>query len=309
MTETTVSVSDRIEICYQTFGDRTDPTVLLVMGLAGPMGWWSVDLCEALAARGYHVIRFDNRDTGASTKLREQRVNRSDIIRAFVGDHGRAAYTMSDLADDGFGLLDALDIESCHVVGASMGGMIAQTMAIEHPERVRSLTSIMSTTGRRTVGWQHPKLIPALLARTGPTRGAYVERSIRTQQLLGTSTFPAPIAELRARAEETYDRGWSASGVLRQMLAVLCQPDRTNDLERLDLAACVIHGLEDPLVHPSGGRATAQAIRASELVLIPGLGHDLPAQLTTMFVDAIDRTAQRGDQDSARARNSDSASS
>ncbi|UYM06251.1 alpha/beta fold hydrolase [Solicola gregarius] len=293
MAETTVSVGDGIDICYETFGDRSDPTMLLVMGLAGPMGWWSVELCEALAARGYHVIRYDNRDTGASTKQRERRVNRSDIIRAFLGDHNRAVYTMSDLAGDAFGLLDALDIDRFHLVGASMGGMIAQTMAIERPERVRSLTSIMSTTGRRTVGWQHPKLLPALLARTGPTRGAYVERTIRTQQLIGSPTFPPDLAELRSRAEETYDRGWSASGVLRQMLAILCQPDRTAELEGLDIATCVVHGLEDPLVHPSGGRATAQAIPNAELILIPGLGHDLPRQLTPTFVDAIDRTARR----------------
>ncbi len=312
MAESTVSVSDRIEICYQSFGNDADPTILMIMGLSAPMGWWSSELCGLVASRGYRVIRFDNRDTGASTKLRDHRVGRSDIVRTFLGERRPAPYSMSDLAGDAFGLLDGLGVERAHVVGASMGGMIAQTMAIEHPERVLSLTSMMSTTGRRTVGWQHPKLLPTLLARATPSRGAYVQRSLRMQELIGSATYPSDPQEVRKRAEETYDRGWSASGVLRQMQAVLSQPDRTNDLHRLQMPVCVIHGLEDPMVHPSGGRATAAAIPGSELILLRGLGHDLPRQLYPTFVDAIDRTARRARQPASQPPNacsSDSASS
>ena len=293
MAEMTVSVTGGIEICYETFGNDADPAILMVMGLSAPMGWWSTELCEAIASRGYRVIRFDNRDTGGSTKVRDHRVGRSDIVRTFLGERRRAAYTISDLAGDAFALLDALEIKRAHIVGASMGGMIAQTMAIECPERVASLTSMMSTTGRRTVGWQHPKLLPTLLARATPTRGAYVQRSIHMQELIGSSAYPPNHNEVRERAEETYDRGWSASGVLRQMQAVLCQPDRTADLRGLKMPVCVLHGLEDPMVHPSGGRATSAAIPGSELILLPGLGHDLPRQLYPTFVDAIDRTARR----------------
>jgi len=307
--ESTMSVSDHIEICYETFGDEADPAILMIMGLSAPMGWWSTELCESIAARGYRVIRFDNRDTGGSTKLHDRHVGRSDIVRTFLGERRPAPYTISELAGDAFGLLDGLGIERTHLVGASMGGMIAQTMAIERPERVASLTSMMSTTGRRTVGWQHPKLLPTVLARATPSRGAYVQRSLRMQELVGSVTYPTDRREVRERAEETYDRGWSASGVLRQMQATLSQPDRTTDLHRLDLPVCVIHGLEDPMIHPSGGRATAAAVPGSELILLPGLGHDLPRQLYPTFVDAIDRTARRSTDQPPSSCSSDSASS
>ncbi|MGH3358011.1 MAG: alpha/beta fold hydrolase [Nocardioidaceae bacterium] len=309
MTEATVSVGNDIDICYETFGEPSDPTVLLIMGLSGPMNWWSTDLCELIASRGYHVVRYDNRDTGASSVLRDRRVGRSDVVRAFLGDRRHAPYGLGDLADDAFGLLDAIDVDRAHLVGVSMGGMIAQTMAIARPERVLSLTSMMSTTGRRSVGWQHPRLFPMLLARTGHSRAEYVRRSLATQRLIGSPGFERDLDEHRARAEETYDRGWSASGVLRQMLAVLTQRDRTRDLRRLDLPTCVVHGLVDPMVHVSGGRATALAVRGSELVLIPGLAHDLPKALNPTFADAIDRTARRSQSRPARPTSSDSSSS
>lgn len=305
MAEVTARVGPDVEICYEAFGDPSKPTVLLIMGLSGPMNWWSVELCEEIAARGYHVVRFDNRDTGRSSVLRHLRVRRADVVRTFLGDR-RAPYTLGDLADDAFGLLDALRVDGAHVVGVSMGGMIAQTMAIARPERVLSLTSIMSTTGRRTVGWQHPRLFPALLAPAGRTREEYVARSMAMDRRIGSPGFPSEPDEIRARAEETFDRGWSASGVLRQMLAILAQPDRTEDLRRLDVPTCVIHGLVDPMVHVSGGRATAAAVAGSELVLVGGLAHDLPRALNPTFADAIDRTARRA---YPRARSSDSASS
>lgn len=281
-----------IDICHETFGDPKDPAVLLVMGLGGPMGWWTVDFCEKLAGRGLFVIRFDNRDTGRSTKLRHHKVGKIDIARAFVG-LGSAPYGLSDLAEDAFGLLDHLGIQQANLTGVSMGGMIAQTMAIAHPERVLSMTSIMSSTGKRTVGWQSPKVIPAMLASAGRTRDSYIARSLRTQRIIGSPAFPSDQENQRLRAQETYDRGWIASGVARHMLAVLTQPDRTESLGTLDLPVTIIHGSADPLVHKSGGKATADAIPDAELITIDGKGHDLPAQLYDTYVDAIAGTATR----------------
>ncbi|MGZ5367062.1 alpha/beta fold hydrolase [Aeromicrobium sp.] len=292
MAEEMATLPSGIEMCYETFGDPADPPVLLVMGLGGPMGWWTNDFCTQLADRGFFVIRYDNRDTGRSTKLREHRVTKKEIIKAFVG-RGKAPYGLSDLADDAFGLLDHLGIERVHLAGVSMGGMISQTMAIARSERVHSLTSIMSTTGKRTVGWTHPKLFTTMLGAAGRTREDYVDQSLRSSLVIGSPGFPTDEEIARARAIETFERGWTASGVARHMLAVLTQPDRTRDLANLDIPTTVVHGLSDPLVNPSGGRATAAAIRDSEFVAIANMGHDLPVQLYGTFIDAIVRSAER----------------
>jgi len=281
-----------IDLCYETFGKPSDPAVLLIMGLGGPMGWWDHELCAGLADRGYFVIRYDNRDTGRSTKLREHRVRKGDVVKAIAG-LTKAPYAISDLADDAVALLDHLGIDSAHVAGVSMGGMIAQTIAIEHPERIRSLTSIMSSTGRRTVGWQHPKLIPGLLGSNGSGRDGYLASSQAGWKRISSPAYPTETTRMLNRAAETYDRGWSGGGVLRHMLAVLTQPDRTNDLKNVTIPTTVVHGLSDPLVHKSGGRATAKAIPGAELIEIGGMGHDIPVQLWPTFIDAIDRTAQR----------------
>ena len=293
-----------IDLCYETFGSPDDPAVLLIMGLGGPMGWWTPEFCTLLAERGFFVIRYDNRDTGRSTKLRDHRVGRTEVVRAFLGLPGiagiRAPYSLSDMAGDAIGLLDHLGLERVHLAGVSMGGMIAQTIAIEHPERALSLTSIMSTTGRRTVGYQHPKVYPVMLSSAGRTRDSYVARSLKGSKVIASPAFPSDDDVARDRAYETYDRGWTASGVTRQMLAVLTQPDRTTALAALDLPAVVIHGLNDPLVHRSGGRATAGAIPDAEHLEIAGMAHDLPAQLYPTFVDAIARTAARAADGSSR---------
>ncbi len=282
-----------IDICYETFGRKADPAVLLVMGLGGPMGWWTDDFCTLLAEEGLRVIRFDNRDTGRSTKLRQHPVGKSDVVRAFAGLPVKAPYGLEDLAGDAIGLLDDLDVRRAHVVGVSMGGMIGQLITITHPDRVLSLTSIMSTTGRRRVGWQHPRVIPAMLASAGRTRDAYVARALRTSRIIGSPDFPTDEARATARAVETYDRGWIASGVARHMMAVLTQADRTAALGDVTAPTTVIHGLADPLVHKSGGRATHAAIPGSELLEIAGMGHDLPVQLYPTYVEAIVKNAAR----------------
>ena len=285
-------VSPGIELCYQTFGEPDADPLLLVMGLGGPMTWWPDDLCSQLAAAGFYVIRYDNRDTGRSTRV-QHRVTRPMIVQAFLGRRSSAPYTLLDMAADGFGLLDHLGIASAHVTGVSMGGMIAQEMAVAHPERVRSLVSIMSTTGRRTVGWQDPRILPAMLAAKGSELEEYVAAAARMGALIGSPGYPEPAEEARARAEVTHRRGLSGSGVLRQMLAVLAQKDRAPRLRELNVPAAVIHGMDDRMVHPSGGRATAQALRGANLLLIPGMGHDLPTALFATYVEVIRTTADR----------------
>jgi pimeloyl-ACP methyl ester carboxylesterase len=285
-------VGNEVELCYQTFGDPGDEPLLLVMGLGGPMIWWDTDLCRMLATEGFYVIRYDNRDTGLSTRIRA-RVTRGQLLRAFAGRRTRAPYSMEDLAGDAVALLDHLGLESAHVAGISMGGMIAQTVAIEHPRRVRSLTSIMSTTGRRTVGWQDPRLLPALIAPRRPGRESYIETSVAFWGVIGSAAWPADPEQLAEKAGETFDRGYSASGMMRQMMAVLTQPDRTHRLRSLRVPALVVHGMADKMVHVSGGRSTAAAIPGAELVLVDGMGHDLPPALFETFVEAIARTAAR----------------
>jgi pimeloyl-ACP methyl ester carboxylesterase len=285
-------VAGGIELCYQTFGDPSGDPLLLVMGLGGPMNWWDPDFCRLLADAGFFVIRYDNRDTGRSSRARG-RVTRRMLVQSFLGRGSRPPYTLDDMAGDAFGLLDHLGIDSAHVVGVSMGGMIVQTMAVLEPRRVRSLTSIMSTTGRHTVGWQDPRLLPMLLARSVMTREGYVASSARLWKVIGSPGYPETKLAVHERAGETWDRGVSAAGVARQMVAILTQPDRSRRLRSLKMPALVIHGLADKMVHVSGGRSTSRAIPGSELLLVPGMGHDVPEALHETFVEAIRRTADR----------------
>jgi pimeloyl-ACP methyl ester carboxylesterase len=284
-------VSDEIELCYQTFGDPDAEPLLLVMGLGGPMTWWDPELCAMLADRGFFVVRYDNRDTGRSSRAKG-RVTRAMLVRAFAGRRVRPPYTMSALARDAVGLMDHLGWDSAHLVGVSMGGMIAQTVAVTEPARVRSLTSIMSTTGKRTVGWQHPSLLPNLVAKRGGREG-YIEGSVLIWKRIGSPGYPRAEDEIRREAAETWDRGISNEGVLRQMVAVITQTNRSQRLRALRMPALVIHGLADKMVHVSGGRATAAAIPGAELLLIDGMGHDMPPQLHETYADAIRRTADR----------------
>ena len=290
--EQVASLSTGVDICYETFGDPAADPLLLVMGLGGPMTWWNPDFCRMLADNGFYVIRFDNRDVGRSSKI-PHRVTRKTLVRAFSGLKVRAPYTLSDMAADGFALLDHLGLGSAHLLGISMGGMIVQTMALDDPSRVRSLTSIMSTTGRRSVGWQDPRLAPMLLAKRQKSREAYIETSARLWKMIGSPLYPDTADTVRERAAESFDRGVDPAGVMRQMLAVVAQPDRSRHLRGLRIPALVIHGTNDRMVHVSGGRATARAIPGCELLLVPGMGHDLPIPLHETFVDAIRRNADR----------------
>jgi pimeloyl-ACP methyl ester carboxylesterase len=292
--EQMAALPNGISLCYDTFGDPSDPAALLVMGLSGQMIWWSPQLCELLASRGFFVVRFDNRDIGRSSKVPGPPIRRSDTIRSVLrGGRSAPPYTLSDMAGDAVGLLDHLEISAAHVIGVSMGGMIAQTLAIEHPDRVLSLVSIMSTTGRRTVGWPDPRLLPLFFRKGSSDIESFVEDFFLVFETIGSPGFPASREEGRALAEATYARGLSPEGAARQLQAILTQPDRTRALHDLRVPTLVVHGLNDRLVHVSGGRATAAAIPGAELLLIRGMGHDLPTAVWPEIVSAITRNAHR----------------
>ena len=258
------------------------------------MTWWPEELCLTLADEGFFVIRFDNRDTGRSTTFIERRHTRTDLVRALYRVPGfRPAYTLSDLADDAVGLLDHLGIPAAHVAGVSMGGMIGQLMAIEHPGRVASLVSIMSTTGGRRVGWTDPRLLPQLLAGAHRDYEHYVAQAVRMARRLGSLAFEVGEVELRVGASTTWDRGISRSGVLRQMVGVISQRDRTRALRSVHVPVTVVHGTVDRMIHPSGGRATARAVPGARLVIVPGMGHDLAPGIHQTPVSVIRSTAGR----------------
>ncbi len=280
-----------IEIAYQEVGDPDAAPLMLVMGLGTQMLGWDEEFCALLAERGFRVVRFDNRDIGHSTMLESAGVpSRLDL---FVGRRENAAYLLSDMANDTIGLMDHLGIESAHVVGASMGGMIGQTLAIEHAERVRSLVSIMSTTGSRRVGTPTLKAFGALLAKAPRGRDEYIERIVKTFKVIGSPAYPMDEPRFRELAGRLYDRSHNPKGVLRQMHAIGASGDRTAALRKLQLPATVIHGTRDPLVRPSGGRATARAIPGARLRIVEGMGHDLPRALWPTFIGEIADTASR----------------
>jgi pimeloyl-ACP methyl ester carboxylesterase len=288
--ESTASVNG-VEIAYEAFGDPADPTMLLIMGLGVQMLGWDEELCRMLAGRGSRVVRFDNRDVGHSTKV--EGGPRPDVMAAVAGDVSSASYTLDDMADDCVGLLDELGVEAAHLVGASQGGMIGQTVAIRHPRRVLSLTSIMSTTGDPAVGQPHPEAIPALLTRPPADRDGFVEFVVGAWKVIGSPGFDVDEGALRARAGASYDRGIFPDGTGRQLVAILASGDRTEALRSLDVPTRVIHGTDDVLIDVSGGRATAAAVPGARLELIEGMGHDLPRPLWPRLVDLIVENAER----------------
>ena len=280
-----------IEMVYEAFGDPADPTVLLIMGLGVQMLGCDAEFCELLAGRGFHAVRFDNRDVGRSTKI--EGGPRPDLMAAAMGDASSASYTLDEMADDCAALLEHIDVEGAHVVGASQGGMIAQALAIRHPGRVLSLASIMSTTGDPAVGQPHPEALPALLARPPADLQEYAEFVVGAFRIIGSPGFEADEEKLRERARASFERGYYPDGTARQLLAILASGDRTEALRRLDVPTVVIHGTDDILIDVSGGEATAAAIPRARLELIPGMGHDLPRQLWPRFVDLIAENAAR----------------
>jgi pimeloyl-ACP methyl ester carboxylesterase len=263
------------------------------MGLATQMIGWPDEFCRDLADRGLFVVRFDNRDIGLSTHLHD--AGAPDILGLMGGSGARPPYALADLADDTVGLLDALGLDSVHLVGASMGGMIAQLVAIRHPERVRSLTSIMSTTGDPAVGRPSDAAVPVLLAPPATGRDAAIQRAVDTYRVIGSPGFEFDEAGLRDRAGLSFDRAHDPAGVARQLAAILTTPDRTPDLERLDVPTLVVHGAQDALVDVSGGRATAAAIPGAELLLVEGMGHDLPRAFWPQLLDALTALVERGE--------------
>jgi pimeloyl-ACP methyl ester carboxylesterase len=271
----TAMVGD-IEVRYDTFGNQADPTMLLIMGMGFQLIHWPPDFCRELAIEGFRVVRFDNRDAGRSTHLPGRR------------------YRLEDMAADSIGLLNALGIPSAHVVGASMGGMIAQTIAIRYPDRVLSLGSLMSTTGRRGVGRTSPRVFRYALGRRPRTAQEAVERRVRVFAAIGSPGFDRDLDELRAVTALAFERDPDArDGRRRQHRAVRASADRTQALGRLTVPTVVIHGTHDLMCHPSGGQATADAVPGASLQLIRGMGHDLPPDAWPRILESITQNAAR----------------
>ncbi len=284
MAEQTVDVGRGIELCYETFGDPADPPVLLVMGLGTQMLGWHEDWCAGLAARGLHVVRFDNRDSGRSTHVSGRPPSLQQLLTRRFSE---VPYRLSDMAEDAAGLLRALDLAPAHVVGASMGGMIAQTLAAEHPDLVRSLVSIMSTTGHRLKGQPAFSVYPTFLQRPQNDRTAYAERAVKLFAMVGSTGFERDDDAIRDLSLRSYDRDFSPLGTGRQLGAILASGDRTAQLRTIRAPTLVIHGTVDKLVRPSGGKATAEAIPGARLMMVEGMGHDLPRGAWPQLIGAI----------------------
>ncbi|MFN8017413.1 MAG: alpha/beta fold hydrolase [Acidimicrobiales bacterium] len=271
-----------LELAYETFGDPSDPAIVLVMGLGTQMLAWPEELCEALAGAGHHVVRFDNRDIGLSTHL--------DLPVPSLGDmllQRNVPYRLDDMASDVLGLADHLGIDRFHLVGASMGGFISQTVALAQPSRVRTMTLIMTSTGSRRVGRPTPAVMRRLARqeRSG-TREQAMDAAVAVYRVIGS---PSHLDEalIRELAGRSYDRADDSEGRQRQLAAIMAQPNRTAGLRRLRIPTLVVHGLDDPLVSPSGGLALAKAIPGATFVGHAGMGHDLPRTLWPVLVDDV----------------------
>ena len=290
MTESFCRIGD-VDLCYETFGDPADPTMLLIMGLGTQMLGWDTAFCEQLAARGFHVIRYDNRDIGHSTILDDfPAPTLGQIVRR---DRGVVAYTLADMAADGVGLLDHLGIERAHLVGASMGGMIAQVIAARRPERVLSLVSIMSSTGSRLSGQPALSTYRLFLRPIARERDAYVRQAAELFEHIGSRGFDKDEDAFLEMLGAMHDRGHSPGSSSRQLAAILTAGNRTAELRHITAPTLVIHGTADRLIRPSGGRATARAIPGAHLLTIEGMGHDLPRGAWPQIIDAIVENAAR----------------
>lgn len=279
-----------INLEYETFGDRGAPPLVLIMGLGGQLVLWPEDFCRALAQAGHYVVRFDNRDVGLSTKLEQPR--RPKLFRAAlaarIGLPVRAPYTLDDMAHDTVGLLDALELPRAHVAGASMGGMIGQIVAAKYPQRVDSLTLIMSTSGNpRLPGPRLELQLRLVRPPPGQDRETLIQHSMQTWRLIGSPQYPPDEHVLRAKVERSYDRSSYRNGLARQTLAIIASGSRVPLLRRITAPTLVIHGAEDPLVPVAAGHDLAQHIPGARLSIIPGMGHDLPPALLPTFTRLI----------------------
>ncbi|MFC4786432.1 alpha/beta fold hydrolase [Nocardioides sp. MAHUQ-72] len=289
--------SEPVSIEYETFGDPSDRAVLLVMGFGTQLLGWDADFCRQLAARGRYVIRYDNRDCGLSTKLDDHPVSLTDFITAVTsGDLDRALamapYSLRDMAHDGIDVLDALGIEQAHVVGSSMGGMIAQKMAIEFPDRVLTLTSMMSSTGEQEYGQSSPEAQQVLFSSRPSDRDGYAAAAER--ELVWASRRYGDASQLQALAAASYVRAYYPAGVPRQLAAMILDGSRGEALSKLEVPTLVIHGLDDTLIDPSGGRRTAELVPGARLMLLEDMGHDRPPALWPALIEAIaEHTSQR----------------
>ena len=289
-----IARANGIDLCYEIFGDADAEPMLLIMGLGAQMIHWEDDFCRQLAARGFRVIRFDNRDIGKSSHLSGgKRITLAEFLKLrFLKIPVAAPYKLHDMAEDTVGLMDALGIKSAHVVGLSMGGMIAQEIAISHPQRVRSLTSIMSTTGNPRIPPPTREATAVLMAPPPTTREEYLARFAQTWKVLRVGNFPEDEALDRSRAERTFERGLNPAGVGRQLRAILASGSRKERLHTVRAPTLVIHGTVDPLVHPAGGKDTAASIPGAKLLMIEGMGHALPILMWPQIIDAIDEHAK-----------------
>jgi len=297
MTAVTTGIvpANGIELAYETFGDPSNPTVLLIMGLGAQMITWPDDFCRALVDRGFHVVRFDNRDAGLSTHIEAPGLDLEAAITGLLtGEEVETPYLLADLADDAAGLLDALEIESAHVVGASMGGMIAQALTISHPAKVRSLTSIMSTTGDPDVGAPDPEVLGALLSPRATEREASIDGGVELARLIAAPDH-FDEAETRKQVTTEYDRSFNPLGTARQLLAIVASGSRAEGLAKIRVPALVVHGAQDPLVSISGGHRTAELIPGAELMVIDDMAHDVPKPHHGRITDAIADLARRAD--------------
>jgi pimeloyl-ACP methyl ester carboxylesterase len=288
-----IARANGIDLCYEIFGDAGAEPMLLIMGLGAQMIHWDDDFCWQLAARGFRVIRFDNRDIGKSSKMTGgKRLTAVELLKLrFLKIPVAAPYKLSDMAEDVIGLMDVLGIKSAHLVGASMGGMIAQELAISFPQRVRSLTSIMSTTGNPKVPPPTREAAAILMAPPPANKEEYYARFAQTWKILRVGSFPLDESLDRARAERTYQRGLSPAGVGRQFRAILASGNRKQRLASVKAPTLVIHGTVDPLVRPEGGKDTAASIPGAKLLMIEGMGHALPIPMWPEIIDAIDKHA------------------
>jgi pimeloyl-ACP methyl ester carboxylesterase len=280
--------SNGMTISYETLGDPSDPPLLLIMGLGAQLVDWPDGFCDLLAGRGFHVIRFDNRDIGRSTWLDDLPL--PDLGEIFGGDFTTVPYQLSDMAADTAGVLKELGIQRAHVVGASMGGMIAQQLAIDRPDLLASLCSIMSTTGDRTVGHPTPEAAAALMRPAATNRDDAIAAAVAGSKAIGSwalGVFDVPEDDMVRKAAAKYDRAFHPAGTARQYGAIAASPDRTAALGAVTVPTLVVHGEGDPLIDVSGGRATAAAVPDAELLVIPGMGHDLPRGAWAPIVDAI----------------------